>query len=171
MYLQVTPTDVYFVVPKKIGTHVFGDHYRLHHVPTLVPQYDSSKTYNNLIDIHRTNMFYDTTSTSYRTRHEPKCMFHNGTKAPIINNNIELNSVVCFNKVQKGNHHMGRVFSDKTEYTIVSELLQMPFQDEINRRRSAANKIKKGLAGEGRIQALPEYNAKRKHRPHTHSVC
>jgi hypothetical protein len=142
MHLQVTPNDVYFVVPKKIGNYVFGDHYRLHHVSQMVPPYDRAKTYTNLIDIHRTNMFYDSVNAEYKPKHEPKCMFHNGSRVPIINNNLNFDSLVCFNKVQRGNHYMNRVFNDKTEYELVSKLLQMSFDDNINKRKAAANKIK-----------------------------
>lgn len=147
MYLQVTATDVYFVVPKKIGNYVFGDHYRMHHVSQMVPPYDTKKTYSNLIDFHRTNILSDT--TGYKTRHDPKCMFHNGSQAPIINNALNFDSIVCFNKVQKGSHYMNRVINDREEYDLVSTLLQKPFEDELDKRKKAANKIKKAWSQRG----------------------
>lgn len=145
MYLQCTPRDIYFVVPKQIQGQTFGDHYRFHNIAQYSPDYDRSKNFNNVIDIHRTNNYYDRTRASYYTNHDPKCVFHNGSIAPIIDNDINLDQISCFNKRQSGYHYMGRVFSDQQEYRLVSELIKMPFQDELSKKRAAADVIKRAF--------------------------
>lgn len=145
MYIQCTPRDVYFVVPKQIGNQLFGDHYRIHNISQYSPDYDKSTIFNDVIDIHRTNNVYDAFSRKYYSKHDPKCVFHNGTNAPIIDNDIHLDNLTCFNKRQTGYHYLGKAFTDKSEYKLISELIKMPFQHELHVKKSAANRIKKAI--------------------------
>ena len=124
MYIQCTPRDIYFVVPKQIGNLMFGDHYRIQNISQYSPDYDKSKIFNNVIDVHRTNNIYDVSNRTYHSKHDSKCVFHNGTNAPIVDNDIYLDNLTCY-------HYLGKAFTDQNEYKLISELLKMPYQHEL----------------------------------------
>ncbi len=137
MYLQINPNDLYFVVPKLLNGKLFGDHYRIHLIQNYKPDCNASGQilYNDVIDIHRTNFYYN--NGYYKSNHNPKCVFENNTLLFIKNEKLEFDNIKCFNKRPTGNDIYKTTFTDLKERDLIEDILQLPYKEIIKKHLAA----------------------------------
>ena len=143
MYLQINPNDLYFVVPKLLNGKLFGDHYRIHLIQNYKPDWDASGqiSYNDVIDIHRTNFYYN--YGYYKSNHNPKCVFDNNTLLFIKNEKLEFDNIKCFNKRSTDNDIYKTTFTDGNERDLVEDILQLSYKEILIKKHLAAMVIQR----------------------------
>lgn len=144
IYLQVTPKDIYFVVPVMHQNKICGMHFSIHYIQQYNPPWNKNMSFSNTIDIHK---------TCYEQRlnkiiHQPMCVFHDNMQVPLQSNGMDVSKIVCLNKVQTSAYkYFDHVFSLQQERDLIEDVLTLPYKSSANKIHAAWKKYKNMRGG------------------------